>query len=398
LTTDDALYGFRLRVFSLAEELGSVRAACRAMGIHHSTYYRWRAQLLRFGPEILRPRERRVPRMANATSPLIEQRVVAFSLGHPGFGPARIAAELRREKWGGVVLSPNGVWKVLRRHGLSTRAKRLGLVAGYAAPPEPTRDVDPEPERHLHVDHPGEMVQMDCFSIGRLSGSTGVAWQYTAIDVASSWCWAEVHLTPRNPSARWTSELAKRVAEDLAARGYALEKVMTDNASEFRSQDFERAVHQVGARHIFIRAGRPQTNGCVERVQETILEECWKPGLRPVPHPQVHRAPPGPRAVPQVLQHRSGSHREMEHGQDSGGGPGEGQDVVTLETMRRHNSEMRHIRSMTRSPGEEISTPTTQVDVESRAGAARPHSRSQGRVSVQSRDLIRRIPNLLRNN
>jgi transposase InsO family protein len=279
LTTDDALYGFRLRVFSLAKELGSVRTACRAMGIHHSTYYRWRHQLLRFGPEILRPRERRVPRMANATSPLVEQRVVAFALGHPGFGPARIAAELRRDKWGGIVLSPNGVWKVLRRHGLSTRAKRLGLVAGYAAPPEPSRPTDPEPERHLQVDHPGEMVQMDCFSIGRLSGSKGVAWQYTAIDVASSWCWAEVHLTPRNPSARWTSELAKRVAADLAARGYELEKVMTDNASEFRSQDFERAVERVGARHVFIRAGRPQTNGCVERVQETILEECWKPAF-----------------------------------------------------------------------------------------------------------------------
>jgi transposase InsO family protein len=106
-----------------------------------------------------------------------------------------------------------------------------------------------------------------------------VAWQYTAIDVASWWCWAEVHLTPRNPSARWTSELARRVAEDLVARGYQLEKVMTDNASEFRSQDFERAVVRAGARHIFIRAGRPQTNGCVERVQETILEECWKPAF-----------------------------------------------------------------------------------------------------------------------
>ena len=69
------------------------------------------------------------------TSPLVEQRVVAFALGHPGFGPARIAAELARPKWGGIVLSTNGVWRVLRRHGLSTRAKRYGLVAGYAAPP-----------------------------------------------------------------------------------------------------------------------------------------------------------------------------------------------------------------------------------------------------------------------
>jgi Integrase core domain len=35
----------------------------------------------------------------------------------------------------------------------------------------------------------------------------------------------------------------------------------------------------LGARHTFIRAGRPQTNGCVERVQQTILEECWKPAF-----------------------------------------------------------------------------------------------------------------------
>jgi len=51
--------------------------------------------------------------MANATSPLVEQRVVAFALGHPGFGPKRISAELRRAKWAGIVLSPNGVHRVL---------------------------------------------------------------------------------------------------------------------------------------------------------------------------------------------------------------------------------------------------------------------------------------------
>jgi transposase-like protein len=68
VTHDDLLYRFRLRVVAMAE-LGNVRAACRAMGIHPSTYYRWKHQLDRHGPEILRPRERRPPRMANATSP-----------------------------------------------------------------------------------------------------------------------------------------------------------------------------------------------------------------------------------------------------------------------------------------------------------------------------------------
>ena len=46
-----------------------------------------------------------------------------------------------------------------------------------------------------------------------------------------------------------------------------------------------RPLGRVGARQRFIHVGRPRTNGCVERVQGTILEECWKPSFarRPVP-------------------------------------------------------------------------------------------------------------------
>ena len=278
MTQDDALFRFRVRLFGLAREIG-VRAACRAMGVHHSTYYRWKRQVDRFGLDILRPRERRRPRMANTTPQHIEQRVVAFALGHPGFGPGRISAERRRPKWGGIRISPNGVWRALRRHGLNTRAKRLGLVAGYAAPPEPERPSPPEPERHRQVERPGQLVQMDCFCVGRLTGTRGTVWQYTAIDVASASTWAELHVTPRTPSARWASHLARVVAKDLAARGWQLEAVMSDNASEFRSGEFEEALARLGARHIFIRAGRPQSNGCVERVQGTILKECWKPAF-----------------------------------------------------------------------------------------------------------------------
>jgi transposase-like protein len=57
VTKDGLLYRFGLRTFAMAAELGNVRAACRAMGIRPSTYYRWKRQLDRYGPEILRPRE-----------------------------------------------------------------------------------------------------------------------------------------------------------------------------------------------------------------------------------------------------------------------------------------------------------------------------------------------------
>lgn len=278
MTDDDVIFRFRLRVLALAEELGNVRAACRHMGIHPSTFYRWKDQADRYGLEILRPRERRAPRMPNQASALTEQRVVAFSLGHPGFGPARISAELSQNRWGGILVSPAGVWRILRRHGLNTKKKRLSLVAGYAAPPEPERE-EPEEERHLYAPRPGSLVQFDCFSIGRLSGTKGTVWQYTALDVASSYCWAELHTSGRNPQARFCSKLAERVARELSERGFRLEAVTTDNGSEFRSREFQDTVAALGAEQRFIRAGRPQTNGCVERVQRTILEECWKPSF-----------------------------------------------------------------------------------------------------------------------
>jgi len=71
------------------------------MGIHHSTYYRWKKQVDRWGLEALRVRERRRPRMPNQIGPHLEQKVIAFCLGHPGLGPRRISAELRRAKWVG---------------------------------------------------------------------------------------------------------------------------------------------------------------------------------------------------------------------------------------------------------------------------------------------------------
>jgi transposase InsO family protein len=277
VTFDDVVYRYRLRALALAGELGNVRAACRVLGIHPSTYYRWRNSADRHGLELLRPRERRSPRMPNQASPLTEQQVLAFSLAHPGFGPARIAAELARSKWGGLVISPNGVWGILRRHGISTRPRRYALVAGYAAPPEPVRP--PAPVRHIAVAQPGELVQMDCFYVGRLTGTRGVVWQYTAIDAYSAYLWGRLYVTPRNPSARYTSLLAHAVCHDLAERGWTLDAITTDNGSEFTSRAFTQALERLDITHRRIHAGRPQSNGHVERAQRTILEECWRPAF-----------------------------------------------------------------------------------------------------------------------
>ena len=166
----------------------------------------------------------------------------------------------------------------LRRHGLNTRTRRLQLVAGYAARYE-RKPAQPEPERHVEASRPGEIVGVDCFFIGRLSGTKGAVWQYTAIDVASGFAWAELHSTPRNPLVRHGRALVERVASELAAAGWKLEAVITDNGSEFRSREFGQGLERLKVQQRFIRAGRPTSNGHVERLQQTILEECWRPSF-----------------------------------------------------------------------------------------------------------------------
>jgi transposase InsO family protein len=277
VTQDDLLYRFRLRTFATAAELGTVRAACRAMGIHPSTFYRWKHQLDRHGPEVLRPRERRVPQMANQTSVLVEQRVVAFALGHPGFGPARIAAELARPKWGEISLSANGVWRVLRRHGLSTRAKRYGL-GSPATPPHRCRNSP----RRRRSGTCTSIIQVS-WSSWTGSASAGCRHQGDGVAVHRHRRGLGLHLGhPAGDQAQPLSCLDQRPCPEgrrRPGRPRLAAGAGHDNASEFRAATFGQTMAKLKSRHSFIRAGRPQTNGCVERVQQTILEECWKPAF-----------------------------------------------------------------------------------------------------------------------
>ncbi len=132
----------------------------------------------------------------------------------------------------------------------------------------------------MEAERPGELVGVDCFFVGRLSGTKGAVWQLTALDVASSYAWAELVRCPQGqPTGAQTSRLARRVAQDLSGAGWRLERMFSDNGGEFRSRDFRTTLERLGVRHSFIHAGRPQTNGAVESLHRTILDECWRPAF-----------------------------------------------------------------------------------------------------------------------
>lgn len=272
MSVHDAVSEFRARLVEVIEASPNRRAACAAAGIHPSTFYRWRQ----------RPVSSRVGSWADRR---LEERIVAEALASPQSGPRMLAGILNSN---GMRVTASKVWRTLQRHRLNTRKLRYALLAQHQAPP--SIEVSSRAAAYagrLDATVPGDLIQMDCFHVGSFKetrigtakATHGQIWQYTAIDVASSWIWAELHATVHNPSPAITSALAHRVAADLAAWGWRWKAVTTDNGNEYRATVFRDTLASLGVEHRFIRSGRPQTNGKVERAQGTLLQELYQPTL-----------------------------------------------------------------------------------------------------------------------
>ncbi|MDH5616427.1 MAG: integrase core domain-containing protein [Acidimicrobiia bacterium] len=274
MSVHNAVVRYRSQLDAVIEASNNKRAACAVAGIAPSTFYRWRNQpTLPERPMSLAQRR-------------LEEEVVAGALARPAIGPQALSDHLEGS---GVLVGRSKVWRILKRHRLNTRQLRYQLLAQHRAEPS-IEVVRRRPDRAvggLDATVPGDLVQMDCFHVGsfketRLGAtkhSRGQIWQYTAIDVASSWLWAQLHATAHNPSPAITSQLAHLVAADLSGAGWQWKAATTDNGNEYRAQVFRDTLEHLGVEHRFIKSGRPQTNGKVERVQRTILEELYQPTL-----------------------------------------------------------------------------------------------------------------------
>ena len=310
------------------------------MGVHRSTYYRWKRQVERSGPGDARPRERRRPQMPNQLSVMVEQRIVAFCLGS---SRARARGGSRRGSRGrngaGWSSAPTGSTRRCVRHGLNTRAKRLALVAGYRAPYEPPRE--PAPEPHIDIDAAGRAGRHRLLlrrPAARHQGP-GLADHRDRHLLLATPGPTSSSARPPGPTVEQTSALARRVAAELQAAGWQLERVLTDNGNEFGRRAFGARL-PAGVAHTQIRSGRPQTNGHVERLHRTILEECWRPAFARFLQVRYTGLRPRPRPLPTRLQLRPRTPR-TNHGRATPGRPRLRcpQDGAEMSRTCRHNSE-----------------------------------------------------------
>jgi transposase InsO family protein len=78
-----------------------------------------------------------------------------------------------------------------------------------------------------------------------------------------------------------------RVACDLASWGWDWKRATTDRGNEFVAKQFRDTLADLGVEHRFIAPGRPQSNGKVEQMHNTILQECWKPAFVTYKEPSI---------------------------------------------------------------------------------------------------------------
>jgi transposase InsO family protein len=237
----------------------SIEDSAQAAGISKRTAYRWLARERSEGPSGLRDRSSCPQRIPHRTSRLRTQRIERLRRGRRT--AAQIAARLAMPR--------STVAAVLKRCGL----ERLSRLT-----PKPAV-VRYERER------PGELLHLDTKKLGRFrkaghrvgvrggahrSYQAGWEFLHVCVDDHSRLAYVE-----RLADERADTSIAflQRAVRWLQKQGIRPQRVMTDNGSGYRANDFARACEQLGLRSLRTRPYTPRTNGKAERFIQTLLRE-----------------------------------------------------------------------------------------------------------------------------
>jgi transposase InsO family protein len=180
-----------------------------------------------------------------------------------GWGPKRLAGVLG---WPAAT-----IWRVLRRHGVSRRARAPRPAANryeYAAPGQLV---------HFDIKQLGRFWQVGKRALGGgFQHNRSAGWQYLhlAVDDHSRFAVAQIRPTQTSVDSVAFLDHAKQA---FAARGIQIERIMSDNGSCYVSGDFRRAAARHGVRHVRTRPYTPRTNGKAEALVGILLRE-WAYG------------------------------------------------------------------------------------------------------------------------
>jgi transposase InsO family protein len=252
-------FGREVMIRRIEDEGWSVARAAAASGVSRRTAYEWLGRHRRGGERRLHDRSS-APRRCPRRTP--EERIVEIE-------------QLRRRRMTGPAIART---LGMACSTVSQVLRRLGLGKLTHLDPKP-------PVVRYERSAPGEMIHLDIKKLGRFDvaghRATGdrragrsyrAGWDFlhVCVDDASRLAYTEILPSEQKED---TTAFLQRALTWLGRHGVAVERVMTDNGSAYRSKLFASALRQAGARHVRTRPYTPRTNGKAERFIQTSLRE-----------------------------------------------------------------------------------------------------------------------------
>jgi transposase InsO family protein len=234
------------------------KAAAARFSVSAKTAAKWVRRYRQFGTAGMADCSSRPHHSPRQTSFLLVEKVVALrQLRHNGW---RIARDLG--------LSPATVSRILRR-------ARLSRWRDLVPPPPVHRYEHAAPGDLLHLDVKG-MTRFSEVSLrgdGRLRGKRkhpGFLALHVAVDDHSRMAFTQ--MLP-DQKAETTVGFLNQALEFFARHGIGVRALLTDNGSNYRSQQFRQACQLLAIKHRRTKPYSPQTNGKAERFIQTALRE-----------------------------------------------------------------------------------------------------------------------------
>lgn len=285
MTTGAKIARRKLTLLQLAQELNNVSRACRIVGYSRQQFYEIRRNYQLYGADGL------IDRLPGPKGPHpnrvgeeVEKAILDHSMQYPTHGCTRVAQELALS---GIEVSSSGVRGVWMRHKLQSMQERLLRLETHVQErkltltPEQIRLLErfsPEfRDRHIVTSYTGELVAVDTFYVGTLKG-VGRVYLQSAIDCHSRYAWGHLYNSKMPVTA--VHLLNTDVLPFMDKHDVRVTSVISDNGTEFcgraDSHPYELFLQLEEIEHRTTKVRRPQSNGFVERLHKTLLNEHFR--------------------------------------------------------------------------------------------------------------------------